>query len=497
MRMCSVNDSRRVCGNPSTVLALGVTLALAFPFSLSAQIVRGQVVDSILGTPIAGGVVWLIDETGSEVARTITDAEGLFLLRATGAGQYHMRAEGDGYRVSDFPPFELAADGMLAYRLLVPSVDPPPSTPEPDDTDAELVIEQICQGTSVPGLPVMVGVVRDAVTQEPIPQSDVVLTWSSVPGALGRLVGNIEDLQGAEVTGSTGFYAVCGVPVETRVDLRAEFQGLTSEFITLRFEGEGVYVGDLFVKMNSRLWRQDFDILPREQRTASITGTITDTAGTRVPNADIQVVGTTYTARANLFGEFELTGLPPGSMRLAAEVVGYQPTRIEVELGPGEALQLPPTALRMMPIAIELEPVTIEAETPTSRRNLAEFERRRATSSGSFITRAEFMEQGAPRETTDVLRRMAGVRVRPGTGLLLPWLITSNRSFRSANLNTICYPLVFLDRQLIGTTGNVLVNSSVPIEQVEAVEFYTGTAGMPPEFNRRGSSCGVLVFWTR
>ena len=495
--MSALSDLGRACGITSRALALGVGFVLALPLSVSAQIVRGQVVDSIVGTPIAGGVVTLIDETGSEVARTMTDEEGLFLLRAQSPGQYHLRAEGEGYRVSDFPRFELAAQGMLAYRLLVPAVDPPPSTPELDDTEAELVIEQICQGTAIPGLPVMVGVVRDAVTQEPIPESDVILTWSSVTGALARLVRNPEDLQGAAVTGSSGFYAVCGVPVESRVDLRAEYQGLTSEFIALRFEGEGVYVGDSFVAMNSRLWRQDFDILPRGQRTASITGTITDTAGMRVPSANVRIVGTTYTARANLFGEFQLTGLPPGSMRLAAEVVGYQPTRIEVELGPGEDHRLPPTVLRMMPIATELAPVTIVAETPTGRRNLAEFERRRATSSGSFITRAEFMEQGTPRETTDVLRRMAGVRVRPGTGLLLPWLITSSRSFRSGNLNTICYPLVYLDRQLIGTTGNVLVNSSVPIEQVEAVEFYTGTAGMPPEFNRRGASCGVLVFWTR
>ena len=68
--MSALSDLGRVCGITSRALALGVGFVLALPLSVSAQIVRGQVVDSIVGTPIAGGVVALIDETGGEVART-------------------------------------------------------------------------------------------------------------------------------------------------------------------------------------------------------------------------------------------------------------------------------------------------------------------------------------------------------------------------------------------------------------------------------------------
>ena len=499
MYMSSLTATRQLFASPGKTLALGLSLVLTWPLSLSAQIVRGQVVDSVLGTPVPAVAVVLLYQTGDEVARTVTDEEGLFLLRAPGAGQYHLRAQSDGYRLSDFPLFDLAADGMLAYRLLVPSVNPPPPTQEQDAASAEILIDQICQGEDVPDLPVMVGVVRDGVTQEPISQADVILTWSSLPSALVGLVTTLEDSQGAVMTGTTGFYSICAMPVESRIDLHAEYRGLTSEFFSLRFDDGGVYMGDTFVAMPSRLFRQDFEILPQEQQTASITGTIRDTAGTRVPNARVQIVGASYTARANLFGEFRLTGLPPGRMRIAAEVMGYEPTRAAVELGLGEALVLPDSALRMKPVATQLAPVTVAAKAPTRRRNLAEFERRRANTTGTFITRTEFMKQGNPTTTTDVLRRMRGIRVRSGTGLFMPWIITSARGVRTANVNTagVCFPLIFLDRRLIGTTDALVINNVIPIEQIEAIEFYGSIAGMPPEFNRRGAVCGVLVFWTR
>ena len=294
MFMASPAATLRVFASPGKTLAICISLVLTWTLSLSAQIVRGQVVDSTLGTPRPAVAVVLVDQTGDEVARTITDEEGLFLLRAPGAGQYRLRAHGEGYPLSDFHPFDLAANGMLAYRLLIPSVNPPPPTQDPDAARAEML-----------------------------------------------------------------------------------------------------------------------------------------------------------------------------------------------------------TTFKVKSVAAELAPVTAEA--PASRRNLAEFERRRANTTGSFITRVEFMKQGNPTRTTDVLRRMRGIRVRPGTDFLMTWTITSRRSARAADVNTAgeCSPLIFLDRRLIGTAAALVVDNVIPVEQIEAIEFYPSIAGIPPEFNRRGAVCGVLVFWTR
>ncbi|MCZ6915858.1 MAG: carboxypeptidase-like regulatory domain-containing protein [Gemmatimonadetes bacterium] len=491
-------SSRQLWRKASRTLALGVAIGLAVPASAHAQIVRGLVVDSVVGMTLVSSTVVLLDASGAEIARTLTDDQGLFLLRAPGAGRYRLRAEKEGYRSSEFPAFDLAADGMVTYQLLVASLNTPPEPP-PGETDPETLIDQICEGEDIPGLPVMVGVVVNQETGERVGQADVILTWSTVPSQLVGLVDDLEEQRGAVVAGPNGLYAICGVPVESLIDMHAEFQGMSSEFVDLRFEGNGVNVDGTFAPMEGRLLRHDFELLSMAQRTASISGAVTDTAGRRIANASVRIIGTQYTVRANLFGEFAITGLPPGAMHLTAQVVGYHPTKAQVRLEPGQALELSDDALRMRPVATELDPVTVEAVRPTSRRNLREFERRRSNTTGSFVTRDEF-EAYEPRETVDVLRRMRGIRVRSGGDFNLPWVITSSRGARTGGgslSDGTCFPIIFMDRQYIGNTGNVAVGNAIPIEQVEAIEFYSSIAGLPPEFNRRGATCGVLVFWTR
>ena len=49
-------------------------LALMTTWPLNGQIIRGTVVDSATGQPVGTGFVVLLDETGKEVARTLTSA---------------------------------------------------------------------------------------------------------------------------------------------------------------------------------------------------------------------------------------------------------------------------------------------------------------------------------------------------------------------------------------------------------------------------------------
>ena len=109
---------------------------------------------------------------------------------------------------------------------------------------------------------------------------------------------------------------------------------------------------------------------------------------------------------------------------------------------------------------------------------------------------AEFERAGAVNRTTDVLRRMQGLRIRPGPSLNQEWIITTMRG-QSRSGEPICFPLLFRDRQYMGNTGNVNVDREITVTNIEAVEVYDGVAGMPPEFNRPGATCGVIVFWTR
>jgi len=97
-----------------------LTLAVAPP--LAAQAVRGQLVDKMNGSGLAGAFVVLVDQRGQEVARVLTGDAGTFLLRAPGPGTYRLQSRRIGFRVAASPPLTLADGQVLTYRLEVEAI---------------------------------------------------------------------------------------------------------------------------------------------------------------------------------------------------------------------------------------------------------------------------------------------------------------------------------------------------------------------------------------
>ena len=483
---------------PAVGLAVSIVFGILSP--VDGQIVRGQVADSITDAPIPGAAVSMLNESGTVIEQTITDMEGLFLVRAPQAGMYSLRVEADAIRTSEFPPFALAGEQMLGFKLLVASTSPPALNVDPT---VEQLLDNAC-GTDFDGnQPVILGRVTQDESNAPVDGAEVVMSWSAVPEFLHARVG-YENAAGAALTGSSGFYAICGAPTATSIVIHAEVtsQGRLSEFLTLRFENNGVFVGDSFHVMTHPIWRQDFSLIPGSELTGTIRGTVHDTTGARLANARVTALGTNIQTRANVLGDFELTSLPPGTIRIAVEQVGHRPYQTDVHLKAGEQLTLGPNTVALANAPIELDPIVVETDRPDRRRELAEFEKRRETTSGSFLTREEWESMGAVDETVDVLRRLRGLRINPGPNMTQPWIITSTRSggrggFTSGLTGGQCFPLVFLDNRYLGSTGQISVDREIRLLDLEAVEFHTSTAGMPAELNRPGAVCGVLVFWTR
>ena len=99
---------------PLTVL----WLLAAVPHSASGQVVRGTLVDAADGSGIGGAMVSLEDRAGRAMDRVIAHSDsGLFLLRATGPGEYRIRAERIGYAstFSDF--FNVTSADTLTMEL--------------------------------------------------------------------------------------------------------------------------------------------------------------------------------------------------------------------------------------------------------------------------------------------------------------------------------------------------------------------------------------------
>jgi hypothetical protein len=102
---------------PSKALAL-VALALiaAAPGRLSAQVVRGHIVDAGTGAPIAGTQLRLVP-ADNPLATTRTDSLGEFVLSAQGAGTFFVRAEKLGYRPAVSNLLNLSAADTLDVQI--------------------------------------------------------------------------------------------------------------------------------------------------------------------------------------------------------------------------------------------------------------------------------------------------------------------------------------------------------------------------------------------
>jgi hypothetical protein len=101
------------------LLPLGL-VALLDPCTAAAQTVRGDVVEQGSGRPIGGALVVLLDGEARQVAGSLTDPQGRFVIQAPGAGDYRLRAERIGHGNALSATFHAAAGAEIERRLVAP-----------------------------------------------------------------------------------------------------------------------------------------------------------------------------------------------------------------------------------------------------------------------------------------------------------------------------------------------------------------------------------------
>jgi hypothetical protein len=491
---------------------LGILLVL-YPAGGSAQAVRGQVVDSVTGAALEGAHVSLLDARDEEVGSTVADERGRFLLYAPGIAEYHLRAEHEGYHSSAFPEFLLEPQRPLSYILLLPGVG---AAGEPADRFAGR-LAGVC-GTDEPDVPTIAGWITDARTGDPLRAASVSVSWANLPDVLAAQTASMADFSGVVLADSAGFYAICNAPLKTKIAVHGMSAEGISDFFDITFGNESVIVGDQAFFNDSWVWQRDLAVVPVEELQTVLRGTVTDLdTGLPVAGAAVELTGTVFGAQTDTAGTFVIEQLPAGPAKLVVRQIGHEPLRQEIVLPSNETYDLPSGLLVLGRAPEMLDPLIVE--TTASYSPLTEFNRRRDRGSGSFLTREEWERQGNPIETVEVLRRLRGVRITSGADLAHQSLISMRRATtrtitvkasgegglveRDAQadgslLNQVaCPPLIFLDRHFLGNTNTVNVNSEIPFVDLAAVEAHQSIGSMPMEFNRRGSSCGVIAFWTR
>ncbi len=185
--------------------------------------------------------------------------------------------------------------------------------------------------------------------------------------------------------------------------------------------------------------------------------------------------------------------VPAGRYRLIISRLGYQSASIAAEAG-GPAI-----VVHLEPTAVTVESVTVNAGAESPSLRSAGFYERRARERGTFLTREEF--QRVPgRPLLEVLRSVRGIRIvrhRPPMGGPVRDRVVSSRG--NVNIDprrpTACFMPIYLDGILLGGEGGEL--EAIRLDEVEAVEVYTGPGSVPTRFNATNSACGVVVIWTR
>jgi hypothetical protein len=213
-----------------------------------------------------------------------------------------------------------------------------------------------------------------------------------------------------------------------------------------------------------------------------LTGTVVDKVS-RAPVAKVQIiyVGDSRSVMSDSIGRYTFDSLPSGIVRFAVRAPRYPVLTLTVALMPGESMARE-IVLDSSSAGQVLPRVSIDAP-PSLGPRFADFERRRVTGRGQYLT-AQQIDKGGYNSLQDAMRNMRGVDVDCGGGL--------GCHIRMTRAPMQCNPDYVVDERVDNFFG-----PQIAIRDIEGLEVYTGATDVPGEFAGRNAGCGVIVIWTR
>ena len=229
-------------------------------------------------------------------------------------------------------------------------------------------------------------------------------------------------------------------------------------------------------------------------REGVLAGRVLDvTTGKVVMDATVSLPVLSRSVRTDSLGRFRVSGIPVGEVVLTASAVGYQPVRATLTLSAGVPLELD---VELEPVTPLLDSVRVSATTDEPRNvALKEFESRRITGLGRFLTRDDLLVDRG-RSLDGILRaRVPGLRVVNDGHRKVA---ASGRASGNLRRAEQCLLSVFVDGVLRYENGRPSESfdlRTLEASMIAAIEIYT-VATLPAEFNLGGNtSCGALVIW--
>ncbi len=220
--------------------------------------------------------------------------------------------------------------------------------------------------------------------------------------------------------------------------------------------------------------------LATAQEGGSISGRTVDSA-TRQPlsGVTVSVAGTARLVLSDSAGRFSHRGLAAGTYIVEAHLLGYSSASLSITLTSGEAIA---QEVKLSVVPTTLPRLVVKDRAPAVGHRFDDFERRRASGRGQFLTRTQIDGKNAM-NLSDLLQGMRGIRTE---------CIGFTCTIRSARAMKGCAPAYFVDGRQSTVFGPL-----TPIRDIQGVEVYLGPSETPPEFQGNDSSCGVIALWTK
>lgn len=458
-------------------------------------VVAGVVQDSLSGAPLHRATISLFGTN----TQTVTDTEGRFSLTDVLPGEYMLAIRTpslDSVRTSSQSAI-LVVEGMAPLRVRVP-------------TASQLAVS-LCGATlsaaSGRGRGVVLGTVRDGSDSSQFGGMPIVADWSEVVvrgSSLERLRRRLETK-----TDATGAFRLCGVPTEATMVLRALPNAGRSQSVTVRLSPDERFASTVLPIDRAR------------PAVATLFGVVAaDSSGRMLADAEVAIPALALTTRTNARGEFRLTDVPVGTHEIFARRVGYGAMTASITFAANDEEE---RRLVLRPLTV-LEDVAVTAKRADPA--MLEFDEHRKLGLGHFVTREE-LAKNPNLKMGEVLAMVPGAGVARGRSsgayllskrFTIPMCERAQRTQglaiarscsgvvyhpsnteRTLGIIAGCYALVYLDNRLMnfGKPTEPFDINSVPVDQIEGLEWYAGGAQTPARYSTLNSNCGVLVIHTR
>jgi hypothetical protein len=439
---------------------------------------RGIVVDSLTGAPVSKAIVSL----AGTIQVDTTEGDGRFVIGGVLPGRYALNVTTpslDSLNTVNQQTI-LLADSSLTVTVRVPT--------------AQMIAGIICNRDNTAtrlGSGIILGSVSWAGDSLRVANADVSVRWNQI--MLSAAVVQQTAREANTRTDARGVFRVCGLPTKTLFTVWARTDSAEASPLRVNFGADQLFA------------RADMLIDRPAAKTGSFTGTVVDSTGRPLENADVLITDLALSTNSAANGTFTIAGVSPGNHRVTVRKVGFGPMDVKLDFIAGRATDRRVVLAQITVLDTVLsEGRALWREAPLLR----EFEENRKIGLGKFYTRADLAKvEGRSMASLFEWPGFVTVSLNGGSWIKSTRTRTMNPHcyeledaippITPRGVNCGCFPIVYLDFQRLSDVNHVPNINRYRAMELEAVEFYRSGAETPPRYALLNSECGVIVMHSR